>query len=75
MQQLFKRVVGRFYKSDVASKPSMPNGRPAEVFFVDTRRFACDGPNFSKHPRVWLTIADGDDQTFCPYCSRLFKID
>ncbi|MBA44438.1 MAG: zinc-finger domain-containing protein [Magnetococcales bacterium] len=53
----------------------MPNGRPAEVFFVDTRRFACDGPNFSKHPRVWLTIADGDDQPFCPYCSRLFKID
>ena len=74
MHQLMKRVVGRFYKSDVASKPAMPNGRPPEVFFVDKHRFPCDGPNFSKHPRVWLTIKDGDEQTFCPYCSRVFKI-
>lgn len=74
MQQIIKRVVGRFYKSDVATKPAMPDGRPPEVFFVEKRRFACNGADFSKHPRVWLTLNNGDEQTFCPYCSRVFKM-
>jgi len=74
MQQIFKRVVGRFYKSDVAAKPAMPDGRPLEIFFVEKLRFPCNGADFSKHPRVWLTLKNKDDQTFCPYCSRVFKM-
>lgn len=70
---MFKRIVGKFYKSDPSSAPIMPEGKKEEVFSTDKRHFACDGPEFSGHPRVYLTMQDDETQKFCPYCSRLYK--
>ncbi len=42
-----------------------------ERLTVTTRKVACDGPEFSKHPRVYLTIGT-EGEIFCPYCSRHF---
>lgn len=48
-----------------------------DVLVVDTLKVACDGPNFSRHPRVFLTMVDDaqgkPDHVVCPYCSRVFK--
>ncbi len=74
MKQFFTRVVGRFYKSDVTSKPVVLRGRPAEVFYTDKPKVSCDGPDFSRHPRIYLTIPTEQSQVFCPYCSRVFKL-
>lgn len=71
---MFRRVIGKFYKSDPAPRPQMPEGREEEIFYTDKRHFACDGPEFSKHPRVFLTIPDEQTQIYCPYCSRLYKL-
>lgn len=71
---MFKRIVGKFYKADPSPTPIMPEGKQEEVFWTDQRRFACDGPEFSGHPRVYLTIPEDETQTFCPYCSRLYKL-
>jgi len=39
-------------------------------------RVACDGPSFSKHPRVYLTMVDDENgkpsHVVCPYCSKTF---
>ena len=42
-----------------------------EKMVVKTRKVACDGPEFSKHPRIYLTIGS-EGEVFCPYCSRHF---
>jgi uncharacterized Zn-finger protein len=42
-------------------------------------RVACDGPQFSKHPRVYLTMVDNaagqPSFVVCPYCSRVYLYD
>lgn len=45
-----------------------------EVILTDESRVACDGPEFSKHPRVYLTLDDNvEGEVVCPYCSRVFR--
>ena len=60
-----------------SATPDTPQGMPAgehEVIYVDERVVACDGGNAGLgHPRVWLRIVN--DQTFCPYCSRIYAIN
>lgn len=37
-------------------------------------RVACGGPEFSRHPRVFLTVKGGEkDEVVCPYCGRIFR--
>ncbi|HEX2859951.1 MAG TPA: zinc-finger domain-containing protein [Alphaproteobacteria bacterium] len=42
-------------------------------------RVMCDGPHFSKHPRVYLTMVDDAEGkpsfVVCPYCSRVYEYD
>jgi uncharacterized Zn-finger protein len=59
--------------------PANPNPTPkpalgtTETIEVDSRVFACDGGNGPLgHPRVWLRIVG--DQTYCPYCSRVYRL-
>lgn len=45
-----------------------------EVEYVTASKVACDGPKFSKHPRVYLTVDGGTkNEVVCPYCGRIFK--
>lgn len=50
-----------------------------DVVHTGERRVVCDGPAFSKHPRVYLTMVDNakgqPDHVVCPYCSRSFLYD
>ena len=71
---MFKRVLGMFYKADTTPTPLMPDGHDEEVFYTDKRHFVCDGPEFSGHPRVYLTMPADQNQMYCPYCSRLYKL-
>ena len=43
-----------------------------DIVKVNQKRVVCDGPEFSKHPRVYLTI-DGDE-VVCPYCGRIYQL-
>ena len=44
-----------------------------ETVDVHSRVVACDGgAGPLGHPRVWLRIVG--EQTFCPWCSRVFKL-
>ncbi|MCQ8239937.1 zinc-finger domain-containing protein [Rhizosaccharibacter radicis] len=44
-----------------------------ETIVVPSRVVACDGGDGPLgHPRVWLRIVE--QQTFCPYCSRLYVL-
>ena len=44
-----------------------------ETILVDSRVLACDGGGGTLgHPRVWLRIEH--QQTYCPYCSRVFVL-
>ena len=43
-----------------------------EIIETDQKRVSCDGPEFSKHPRVYLSMTE-DDTVVCPYCSRVYK--
>jgi uncharacterized Zn-finger protein len=47
-----------------------------ETVTTPHKRVACDGPVFSKHPRVYLTMVDDTAgnpvSVVCPYCSRVF---
>ena len=44
-----------------------------ETLIVHDRVIACDGGDGPLgHPRVWLHIVH--EQTFCPYCSRIFRL-
>lgn len=51
-------------------------GSKVETVQVGTLKVACDGPSFSKHPRVYLTMVDDAKgrpvDVVCPYCSRVF---
>ena len=55
-----------------ADTPHPDVGSP-EVFHVDERVVACDGGDAAGHPRVWLRIVH--QQTFCPWCSRIFVLN
>ena len=45
-----------------------------ETLHVDSRTVACDGGDGPLgHPRVWLHI--DHQQTFCPYCSRIYILN
>ncbi len=45
-----------------------------EILHVDERVVACDGGTGALgHPRVWLRI--DKQQTFCPWCSRIFVLN
>lgn len=50
-----------------------------EVIPTGSLRVACDGPAFSKHPRVYLTMVDNAQgqpvDVVCPYCSRVYVYD
>jgi uncharacterized Zn-finger protein len=51
-----------------------PEFGSVETVRVDSRVVACDGDGGPLgHPRVWLRIEH--EQTFCPYCSRLFVLN
>ena len=55
-----------------ASTPNPAVGEP-ETITVDSRNIACDGGDGPLgHPRVWLHIEG--EQTFCPYCSRIYRL-
>ena len=55
-----------------ANTPTPDIGQP-ETFLVDSRVIACDGGDGPLgHPRVWLHIVH--EQTFCPYCSRIYVL-
>jgi uncharacterized Zn-finger protein len=55
-----------------ASIPHLQVGE-AEILMVDSRNIACDGGDGPLgHPRVWLHIEH--EQTFCPYCSRIYRL-
>lgn len=47
-----------------------------ETVTTGHKRVACDGPTFSKHPRVYLTMVDDAQgqptNVVCPYCSRVY---
>jgi uncharacterized Zn-finger protein len=44
-----------------------------ETLIVESRNIACDGGGGPLgHPRVWLHIEH--EQTFCPYCSRIYRL-
>ena len=56
-----------------ADTPHPDAGTP-EVIHVDSRVVACDGGDEPRgHPRVWLRIVH--QQTFCPWCSRIFVLN
>mgnify|MGYP002777545682 FL=1 len=59
-------------RSASPSTPAQP-AVGAEVMTVTRRKVHCDGPEFSKHPRIYLTIGP-DGQVVCPYCSRQFVL-
>lgn len=50
-----------------------------DIVVTGELRVACDGPVFSKHPRVYLTMVDDahgkPDNVVCPYCSRVFQFN
>jgi uncharacterized Zn-finger protein len=55
-----------------ANTPTPDVGHP-EIIMVDSRVMPCDGGEGPLgHPRVWLNIED--EQIFCPYCSRIFRL-
>ncbi|MDT7951894.1 MAG: zinc-finger domain-containing protein [Acetobacteraceae bacterium] len=55
-----------------ATSPT-PTVGETEILTVYNRNVACDGGDGPLgHPRVWLHIPT--DQTFCPYCSRIFRL-
>lgn len=55
-----------------ANTPTPEVGQP-ETIVVDSRNVPCDGGvGALGHPRVWLHIVG--EQTFCPYCSRIFAL-
>ena len=53
-----------------------PTPSPAvhpEVTMVDSRTVSCDGGDGAAgHPLVYLRIEQ--EQTFCPWCSRIFRL-
>ena len=57
-------------KNSTAPTPASLN-TIADKVVATSRKVACDGPEFSKHPRVFLTIGP-EGEIFCPYCSRHF---
>jgi len=44
-----------------------------DITEVTTKKVHCDGPEFSKHPRVYLNMGD-ENTVVCPYCSHVFKL-
>lgn len=44
-----------------------------EIIESHEKEVVCDGPEFSKHPRVYLNMGK-DDYVVCPYCSRRFQL-
>ena len=52
-------------------------GNKQDITVVDAVKVVCDGPGFSRHPRVFLTMVDDaqgkPDHVVCPYCSHVFK--
>jgi uncharacterized Zn-finger protein len=48
-----------------------------DVIVTSQVRVACEGPEDSRHPRIFLTMVDDKsgqpDHVVCPYCSRVFK--
>ena len=62
-----------FGASTPATPPGMPPGEH-ETIHVDERVVACDGGSAGLgHPRVYLRIVH--DQTYCPYCSRVYVLN
>lgn len=44
-----------------------------ETIYVETTTVACDGGNGPLgHPRVYLTLANGEAE--CPYCDRRYVL-
>jgi uncharacterized Zn-finger protein len=60
------------------AEPITPAAK-TDIITTGERRVACDGPAFSKHPRVYLTMVDDahgkPHHVVCPYCSRTFVYD
>lgn len=43
-----------------------------KIVEVSTKEVSCDGDAYSKHPLVYLQIAQDKDKVVCPYCSKTF---
>ena len=43
---------------------------PLEIVETAAQRVACDGDGALGHPRVFLSLEDGEIE--CPYCGRRF---
>ena len=43
---------------------------PMEIVETAARRVACDGDGALGHPRVFLSLENGEAE--CPYCGRRF---
>ena len=55
------------------SDTPLPQVGTTETVLVDGRVVACDGGDGPLgHPRVWLRIEG--EQTYCPYCSRIYRL-
>lgn len=41
--------------------------------YVTNRKVVCEGSlEYSKHPRIFLSIKTDTDKIKCPYCSQIF---
>lgn len=65
------------------SEAITPELKPAafkgETSITGQLRVVCSGPQFSKHPKVYLTMVDdangNPSHVVCPYCSHTFQFD
>lgn len=44
-----------------------------EIIESHEKEVSCDGPEFSKHPRVYLNMGK-EVYVVCPYCSRHYEL-
>lgn len=71
---IFARILGNRSKADPLPTPKTPERGQLEEVFTAKKRVNCDGPTFSRHPRVYLNMGN-DGRVYCPYCSRTFVYD
>lgn len=71
---MFSMLFGKKKAESPASQGHTAQTAVSEVVRTRHTHVACDGPSFSKHPRVYLGMTD-EGKVVCPYCSRQFVYD
>lgn len=71
---IFARILGNRSKADPLPTPKAPSRGQLEEIYTAQKRVHCDGPEFGRHPRIFLNMGS-DGRVYCPYCSRLFILD